>query len=280
MLIVLLVVVPVIGGILSRIFGKVGGSTVGAGIVGGAAWLIGGSLIIAGVAGGRRLFHHAFLRRRRWHRTRAAAGGFPSAAAADGVAAEGSGVVAVDLAAAAAVLAAAARREDGDDGAPARHFASGATSSPITRRCAACSASRARTNRSRDPCRRGHASRSGMRRDRGGARRRPRVMKRLSPRERALEVFGLLRVWDTEENCGVLVYLLLADRDVEIVADRGIHRVVGDEAWQAICQRMEAAFRAGTTSTASFRASVKLSAVLARHFPSSGAVPTSCPMRR
>ncbi len=47
----------------------------------------------------------------------------------------------------------------------------------------------------------------------------------LSPRERALEVFGLLRVWDTEENAGVLVYVLLADRDVEIIADRSIHRL-------------------------------------------------------
>ena len=57
-----------------------------------------------------------------------------------------------------------------------------------------------------------------------------------TPRERALEVFSRLRIWDTEDNCGVLIYLLLADRDVEIVADRGIHRKVGDEAWQAICR--------------------------------------------
>ena len=63
-----------------------------------------------------------------------------------------------------------------------------------------------------------------------------RVLARLSPRERALEVFGQLRVWDTEENCGVLVYLLLADRDVEIVADRGIHARVGAAAWEAICR--------------------------------------------
>src|SRR5213078_258951 len=61
-----------------------------------------------------------------------------------------------------------------------------------------------------------------------------RVLRKLTPRERALEVFGLLRVWDTEENAGVLVYLLLADRDVEIVADRGIHRVVGDAGWKSI----------------------------------------------
>src|SRR5207248_11090070 len=64
-----------------------------------------------------------------------------------------------------------------------------------------------------------------------------------TPRERAIEVFARLRVWDTEDNCGVLIYLLLADRDVEIVADRGVHRRVGDEAWQAICRAMEAAFR-------------------------------------
>jgi uncharacterized membrane protein len=97
-----------------------------------------------------------------------------------------------------------------------------------------------------------------------------RVMKRLSPRERALEVFGLLRVWDTEENCGVLVYLLLADRDVEIVADRGIHRVVGDEAWQAICQRMESAFGAGNYVDGVIQGVGELSAALARHFPRAG----------
>ena len=72
-----------------------------------------------------------------------------------------------------------------------------------------------------------------------------RVWQGTSPRERALEVFGLLRVWDTERNDGVLVYLLLADRDVEIVADRGIHAKVGGPAWEAICREMEASFRAG-----------------------------------
>ena len=64
-----------------------------------------------------------------------------------------------------------------------------------------------------------------------------RVWQGATPRERALEVFGLLRVWDTERNDGVLVYLLLADRDVEIVADRGIHARVGEAAWEAICAR-------------------------------------------
>ncbi len=72
-----------------------------------------------------------------------------------------------------------------------------------------------------------------------------RVWQRMSPRERALEVFGLLRVWDTERNDGVLVYILLADRDVEIVADRGIHAHVGTAAWEAICAQMETSLRAG-----------------------------------
>jgi len=72
-----------------------------------------------------------------------------------------------------------------------------------------------------------------------------RVWAGVTPRERALEVFGLLRVWDTEHNDGVLIYVTLADRDVEIVADRGIHAKVGPDGWEAICRTMEDAFRAG-----------------------------------
>lgn len=64
-------------------------------------------------------------------------------------------------------------------------------------------------------------------------------------RERAIEVFSQLRVWDTEHNNGVLIYLLLADHDVEIIADRGIASRVGNEAWEAICRQMETAFREG-----------------------------------
>jgi uncharacterized membrane protein len=94
-----------------------------------------------------------------------------------------------------------------------------------------------------------------------------RVLKRLSPRDRALEVFGVLRVWDTEENCGVLVYLLLADHDVEIVADRGIHRRVGDAAWQQICERMEAAFRERRFAEGVATGVEEISKLLAQHFP-------------
>ena len=94
-----------------------------------------------------------------------------------------------------------------------------------------------------------------------------RVLRRLTPRERALEVFGLLRVWDTEENAGVLIYLLLADRDVEIVADRGIDRVVDTAAWQAICTRMETAFGDGRYSEGVTAGIEAISRLLAEHFP-------------
>ena len=97
-----------------------------------------------------------------------------------------------------------------------------------------------------------------------------RVLKRLAPRTRALEVFGAMHVWDTEENCGVLVYLLLADRDVEIVADRGIHAKVGDSAWEGICSGMEAAFRERRFEAGVLAGIAKINALLAEHFPRTG----------
>ena len=97
-----------------------------------------------------------------------------------------------------------------------------------------------------------------------------RVLAGLPPRERALEVFGQLRVWDTEDNCGVLVYVLLADRDVEIVADRGIHARVGDAAWEAICRRMESAFRDGRFAEGVVAGIDEINALLTRHFPRAG----------
>ena len=104
-----------------------------------------------------------------------------------------------------------------------------------------------------------------------------RVLRKLTPRERALEVFGLLRVWDTEENAGVLIYLLLADRDVEIVADRGIDREVPAGAWQAICARMEAAFRDARLVEGVVAGIEEIAALLAAHFPRVGAVANELP---
>ena len=98
-----------------------------------------------------------------------------------------------------------------------------------------------------------------------------RVLRELTPRERALEVFGLLRVWDTEENAGVLIYLLLADRDVEIVADRGIDRVVDSATWQTVCARMEAEFARGRFDAGAVAGIEGISRILAAHFPRTGA---------
>ncbi|HSV17713.1 MAG TPA: TPM domain-containing protein [Casimicrobiaceae bacterium] len=106
-----------------------------------------------------------------------------------------------------------------------------------------------------------------------------RVLRRVTPRERALEVFGLLRVWDTEENAGVLLYVLLADRDVEIVADRGIHRRVGDAEWEAVCRALEANFRSGDQADGMVRAVGRISDLLAEHFPGDGSQTNELPDR-
>ncbi|MFZ2161960.1 MAG: TPM domain-containing protein [Sideroxyarcus sp.] len=90
-------------------------------------------------------------------------------------------------------------------------------------------------------------------------------------RERAIEVFSHLRVWDTEQNNGVLIYLLLADRDVEIVADRGVHARLGQATWEAVCQEMEAAFRQGRFEEGVIAGIRSVGAHLARHYPHTGA---------
>ena len=91
-----------------------------------------------------------------------------------------------------------------------------------------------------------------------------------SARERAVEVFANLHVWDTERNNGVLIYLLLADRDVEIVADRGIHAKAGDAKWEAICGAMEKAFADGRHTDAVIAGIEAVAEQLALHFPASG----------
>ena len=96
-------------------------------------------------------------------------------------------------------------------------------------------------------------------------------------RERALEVFSQLRVWDTEHNNGVLIYLLLADRDVEIVADRGIHTRLGQESWEAICREMEAAFREGQFEAGVLAGVHAVGEHLARHFPARSGKPNEIP---
>jgi uncharacterized membrane protein len=95
--------------------------------------------------------------------------------------------------------------------------------------------------------------------------------------ERAVEVFSELRVWDTEHNNGVLIYLLLADRDVEIVADRGIHARLGQPVWEEICKEMEAAFRAGQFEAGVLAGVRAVGDRLIEHFPARNDKPNEMP---
>jgi uncharacterized membrane protein len=89
----------------------------------------------------------------------------------------------------------------------------------------------------------------------------------VSARGRAIAVFSELGVWDTERNNGVLIYLLLADRDVEIVADRGFNGKVAADEWERVCRRMEAALRESRHADAVVAGIEALSPIIARHFP-------------
>ena len=92
-----------------------------------------------------------------------------------------------------------------------------------------------------------------------------------SARERALDVFSQLRIWDTAHNNGVLIYLLLADRDVEILADRGIDALVSAADWEKICRMMEAEFAKGNFEAGVLKGIGAVSQQLAKHFPKHGA---------
>jgi uncharacterized membrane protein len=96
-------------------------------------------------------------------------------------------------------------------------------------------------------------------------------------RERALELFGLARVWDTAENTGLLIYVLLCEHHVEILADRGLHAAAGDETWAAICQAMTEAFHDGLYEQGSVQAVRSANDFLLRHFPSDGHNPNELP---
>jgi uncharacterized membrane protein len=98
----------------------------------------------------------------------------------------------------------------------------------------------------------------------------PELWHEVTPRQRALQVFGHLGVWDTAQNAGVLLYVLMADHDVEIVADRGIAARVGDGEWQAICQEMETHYRAGHFAEGSVIGVRRIGELLAKHFPHAG----------
>lgn len=89
-------------------------------------------------------------------------------------------------------------------------------------------------------------------------------------RQRALAWFGRLRVWDTEHNNGVLIYLLLAERRIDIVADRGLQRCASVQDWQAMVDRLGVHLQAGDFETGLTQALEEVSALLTTHFPRTG----------
>jgi uncharacterized membrane protein len=98
-------------------------------------------------------------------------------------------------------------------------------------------------------------------------------------RDRAREVFAQAGVWNTEENTGVLVYLLLADRRVEVIADRGITAKVSEDEWRSICTMMEAHFRDGRYEEGAIAGIRRISEHLAQHFPAHADNPNELPDR-
>jgi uncharacterized membrane protein len=96
-------------------------------------------------------------------------------------------------------------------------------------------------------------------------------------RARAIDVFSHLRIWDTAHNNGVLIYLLLADRNVEIIADRGIDAKVGAAGWEKICREMETDFRAARFERGAIKGIEAVSRQLAAHFPGRGGGPNELP---
>jgi uncharacterized membrane protein YgcG len=103
------------------------------------------------------------------------------------------------------------------------------------------------------------------------------LLKGITTHTRAIEVFSDLRMWDTEENTGVLVYLQWVDRDIEIVADRGINARVRQDEWEAICRRMENAFRESRFEEGVIAGLREITALLARHFPARESNPDELP---
>jgi uncharacterized membrane protein len=97
------------------------------------------------------------------------------------------------------------------------------------------------------------------------------LLRNQSARDRALDVFSHLRIWDTAHNNGLLIYLLLADRDVEILADRGIDAKVDTKEWQKICRAMETEFGKGNFETGVIKGIEAVTRHLTKHFPRHGA---------
>lgn len=105
------------------------------------------------------------------------------------------------------------------------------------------------------------------------------VLADVSSRDRARELFAHYRVWDTEENCGVLVYVNLADHKVEIVADRGVGRAIDANKWASICRTMTSGFAHGAYQDSTLAALRELNALLQAHYPDDGSSHNQLPNR-
>lgn len=103
------------------------------------------------------------------------------------------------------------------------------------------------------------------------------ALRGMTSRMRAGELFASCGIWDTEENCGVLVYVNLADRKVEIVADRGIARLVEAGEWQAVCDAMTEGFARGDYGRSAVRGIDRLNDLLAARLPGTGERPNQLP---
>jgi uncharacterized membrane protein len=90
-------------------------------------------------------------------------------------------------------------------------------------------------------------------------------------RQRALALFAEHGVWDTEDNCGVLIYVNLAEHKVDIVADRNVNRKIDAPTWQAVCRTMTDGFGRGQFQTSTLAAVARISELLRQHFPADGA---------
>ena len=99
----------------------------------------------------------------------------------------------------------------------------------------------------------------------------------VSNRQRALALFAEYGVWDTEDNCGVLIYVNLAERAVDIVADRAIGRKIEAATWQAMCATMTEGFARGDYRASTLAAIAHANALLREHFPAMGARPNELP---
>lgn len=93
------------------------------------------------------------------------------------------------------------------------------------------------------------------------------ILRGVTPRHRAIQLFSQFGIWDTEQNNGVLIYLLVADHDVEILADRGISRHLGQHGWDCIIKVMQEKFRQGQFEEGVLYGIAEIGKSLQQHFP-------------